>query len=95
MHQLPESGNFDIRHLESLRGFDIKRPSNKYGGEARSNFIKKGVLYTVSRFLPSLNQYRLYVRVGKHVCLIVILGLEWGILTAVPCPTVGILTTKF
>jgi hypothetical protein len=24
-----------------------------------------------------------------------ILGLEWGILTAVPCPTVGILTRKF
>ena len=23
MHQLPELGNFDIRHLESLRGFDI------------------------------------------------------------------------
>jgi hypothetical protein len=68
MHQLPESGNFDIRHLESLRGIDIKRPGNKYGGEARSSFIEKGILYTVSQFLPSLNQYRLYVRIGKHTC---------------------------
>jgi hypothetical protein len=42
MHQLPdlESGNFDIRHLESLRGFDIKRPSNKYGGEWPRSKIK-------------------------------------------------------
>jgi hypothetical protein len=23
----------------------------------------------MSQFLPSLNQYRLYVRIGKHVCL--------------------------
>jgi hypothetical protein len=68
MYQLPESGKFDIRHLESLRGFDIKRPGNKYGGEARSSFIEKGILYTVSQFLPSLNQHRLYVRVGKHLC---------------------------
>jgi hypothetical protein len=59
-------GNFDIRHLESLRGFDTKRPGNKYGGEARSSFIEKGILYTMSQFLPSLNQYRLYVRIGKH-----------------------------
>jgi hypothetical protein len=48
----------------------------------------------VSQFLPSLNHYRLYICIGKHVCL-GILGLECGILTAVPCPTVGILTTKF
>jgi hypothetical protein len=41
MHQLPESGNFDIRHLDS---FDIKRPGNKYGEEARSSFIEKGIL---------------------------------------------------
>ncbi len=34
MHQLPESGNFDIRHLESLRGFDIKRPGYNYGNMA-------------------------------------------------------------
>ena len=38
MHQLPESGNFDNRHLESLRGFDIERPGNKYGGEARPSW---------------------------------------------------------
>jgi hypothetical protein len=60
MHQLPESGNFDIRHLENLRGFDIKRPGNKYGGEARSSFIEKGILYTVSQFLPSLNRGRYF-----------------------------------
>jgi hypothetical protein len=50
MHQLPESGNFDIHHPEILRGFDIKRPGNKYGGEARSSFIEKGILYSVSIF---------------------------------------------
>jgi hypothetical protein len=44
MHQLPESGNFDIRHLETLRDFDIESPGNKYGGEARSIFIEKGIL---------------------------------------------------
>jgi hypothetical protein len=37
------------------------------GREARSSFIEKGILYTVSQFLSSLDQYRLYVRVGKHV----------------------------
>jgi hypothetical protein len=37
-------GNFDIRHLESLCGFDIKMPGNKYGGEASSSFIEKGIL---------------------------------------------------
>ena len=62
MHQLPDSGNVDIRHLESLRGFDIKRPGNKYGGEARLSFIEKCILYTVSQFLPSLNQYNLVPR---------------------------------
>jgi hypothetical protein len=44
MHQLPESGNFDIRRLESLRGFDIERSGNKYAGEARSSFIERGIL---------------------------------------------------
>ena len=57
------------------------------GGEARSSFIEKGILYTVSQFLSSLKQYRLYVRVGKHMCYLLIRGLEWGIVTAVPCPT--------
>ena len=75
MHQLQESGNFDIRHLESLCGFDTKRPGNKYGGEASSSFIEKGILYTVSQFLPSLNQYRLYVRIEKTYVCLVILGM--------------------
>jgi hypothetical protein len=57
MHQLPELGNCVVLTL-----------IDKYGGEARSHFIEKSILYTVSQFLPSLNQYRLYVRIGKHRC---------------------------
>ena len=48
MHQLPELGNFDICHLESLCGFDIKRPGNKYGH--RGEIVQRG-----NRHLDNLN----------------------------------------
>jgi hypothetical protein len=36
--------------------------------QVSSKKVFYSLLYTVSQFLPSLNQYRLYVRIGKHMC---------------------------
>jgi hypothetical protein len=45
MHQLPESGNFDIRHLESLRGFALKGLVTSMA-EKQDQVSSKKVFYT-------------------------------------------------